>query len=379
MNFDWTEEDKTLKARVAQVFDEAARDELDAMESADPPRLKTTLVRFQRDLADTGYLNLAIGPSKRNEMLGLMAGQEEVARLSGSLFLSMEVTTRIFTGLLSSVNGSEKATEIVQAIGRGELVAAVAITEPAEPNVSAMTNTKAWLDGDTYRLTGKKDFVTNGPLADWVAVVGTVEDKPAVFLLESGAPGTTVGERIRTLGYNGLAVSSLELDDVPVPRSQVLRLSDDGAVLDDMRLMQDLILSTASVGLMQRTMAEARRHSGAHERGGKPVAAHQEIRFKLAEMLTLMQTSQLLTYRAGWMYANADAETASLVRCAKVFAAEASEKVANLAMQIMAGQGYVWGNVVERGYREAKYAALAGTTSEIARMSIAEDLLTRYR
>jgi len=132
------------------------------------------------------------------------------------------------------------------------------------------------------------------------------------------------------------------------------------------------------VGLMQRTTAAAKQYSGSHERAGKPILAHQEIRFRLAEMLTMTQAAQLLTYRAGWMYANEEPETASLVRCAKVFASEASEKVANLAMQIMAGQGYVWGNEVERGYREAKYAALAGTTSEIARMAIADDLLSRY-
>jgi alkylation response protein AidB-like acyl-CoA dehydrogenase len=96
-------------------------------------------------------------------------------------------------------------------------------------------------------------------------------------------------------------------------------------------------------------------------------------------MLTLQQTAQLLTYRAGWMYSNADPETTTLVHCAKVFSAEASERVSNLAMQIMAGQGYVWGNIVERAYRESKYAALAGTTSELARMAIAEDLLARYR
>ena len=67
-----------------------------------------------------------------------------------------------------------------------------------------------------------------------------------------------------------------------------------------------------------------------------------------------------------------------MVRCAKVFAAEASEKVASMAMQIMAGQGYLSGNIMERGYRDAKYAAVAGTTSERARMAIADDLLKRY-
>ncbi len=102
----------------------------------------------------------------------------------------------------------------------------------------------------------------------------------------------------------------------------------------------------ASVGLMQGTIAQAKSHAGSHVREGKPILAHQEIRFKLAEMLTLFQTAQLLAYRAGWMRAHADPEAATLGRVAKVFAAEASEQVAAMGMQIMAGEGYLTG---ERG------------------------------
>ena len=379
MNFDWTDEDKTLKARVQEVFGESALQDLDAMEEADPSPLKRILTRFQKELAETGYLDVAVGPGHRHRMLTLMAGQEEVARVSGSLFLSVEVTARMFARVLSTIQGNETVDKILSAVRQGELVGAVATTEPAQPDSSGTLTTTAWQDGESYRLTGQKDFVTNGPIADWFVISGLVEDKPSLFLVEPSVPGLVIGERIRTLGYNGLCVAPLELNEVRLPQSRVLGPPESQAVLDDVRLIQDLVLSIASVGLMQRTTAEARRHSSAHERDGKPVVAHQEVRFKLAEMLTLTQTSQLLTYRAGWMYANSDSETRSLVGCAKVFAAEASERVANLAMQIMAGQGYVWGNVVERGYREAKYSALAGTTSEIARMSIAEDVLTRYR
>jgi alkylation response protein AidB-like acyl-CoA dehydrogenase len=131
----------------------------------------------------------------------------------------------------------------------------------------------------------------------------------------------------------------------------------------------------ASVGLIHATITQAQSHAGAHIRDGKPVIAHQEIRFKLADMLTLFQTAQLLAFRAGWMRGHADPEADTLCRVAKVFTAEASEQVAQMGMQIMAGRGYVKGHAVERAYRDAKFAALAGTTSERARMSIAEDLL----
>ncbi|MDQ7781432.1 MAG: acyl-CoA dehydrogenase [Desulfomonilaceae bacterium] len=379
MNFDWTDQERSLRTRVAEVFDESARQELDLMEDAQPSELKEIVSKYLKPLAGTGYLELAVGLPDRGGMTALIAAQELPARISGSLFLSVEVTARIFAGLLSVPDAPEQIREILEAVSKGEIVGAAAVTEPALPDSAAVMTTAAWPDGDHYLVSGRKDFVTNGPIADYTAVVGLVEENPAVFVVEAGSDGLLVGPRIRTLGYNGLAVSSLELNECRVPRSRVLGPFTDGAVLDGIRLVQDLILAVASVGLMQRTTDAAKAYSRSHERGGKPVAAHQEIRFKLAEMLTLTHAAQLLTHRAGWMYAEAEREAETLVRCAKVFAAEASERTANLAMQILAGQGYVWGNVVERGYREAKYAALAGTTSEIARMSIADDLLTRYR
>jgi alkylation response protein AidB-like acyl-CoA dehydrogenase len=162
-----------------------------------------------------------------------------------------------------------------------------------------------------------------------------------------------------------------------VPRATALGPFADTSALKWLRSIEDRILVIASVGLMQATVTQAKHHAGSHVREGKPILAHQEIRFKLADMLTLFQTAQLLAYRAGWMSANADPEAATLGRVAKVFAAEASEQVAAMGMQIMAGKGYLRGNMIERAYRDAKYAALAGTTSERARMSIADDLLIR--
>ena len=211
MNFDWTVEDRGLKTSVVKIFDETARAEIDAMEEAGARELKDIVTRYLKKLASTGYLEPVIGPGNRSRIVGLMAGQEELAQLSGDLFLSIEVTARLFAGLLSSVGKPDQVSEIVESVQRGELIAAVATTEPAQPGSSGRMTTRAWRDGDTYRLSGKKSFVTNGPIADCVAVVGLVEDQAAVFLVEPGLKGLVIGERIRTLGYNGLTVSSLEL------------------------------------------------------------------------------------------------------------------------------------------------------------------------
>ena len=112
-----------------------------------------------------------------------------------------------------------------------------------------------------------------------------------------------------------------------------------------------------------------------HKSGGKPIIAYQEVGFKLAEMLTLLQTAQLLAYRAAWMAETGDREAPVLARCAKVFCTESAEKSASYALQILGGRGYLSGNPAEEGYREAKYLQIAGTSSEISRMKIADELL----
>jgi alkylation response protein AidB-like acyl-CoA dehydrogenase len=378
MNFDWTSEDLDFKNRIAALFDSESLTVLETLERAELPELKATTGTFLRRLAETGYLALGVGPEAAAETLHLMAGQEEVARISGSLFLAVETTARLFGGLLKGFGEPDRVRDILEPLLRGEIIASVAVSEPAgnEPRAS---RTLAREDGDSFVLNGRKSFATNGPIADYIAVTGEVDGLLAVFLVEPQMAGVSVGPRLQTLGYNGIAVSSIDLTAVRVPRSRVLGPFRDAKPLEWLRQIDNLVLSVASVGLMYRTLREAKEHASGHVRAGKAVGAHQEVRFKLAEMLTLAQTAQLLAYRTAWLHATAAAEAATLIHCAKVFSAEASERVASLAMQIAAGEAYLSGNLLERGYRDAKYAAIAGTTSELARMAIAQDLLNLYR
>ncbi len=378
MNFDWTDQDRAIKTRLNNVFHQTAREELDRMEEADLPELKTMTKGVLRNLAPTGYLRVGFGPGARSETMHLVAAQEETARMSGSLFLAVEVTARIFAGLLRGFGNSSRISQIVESLENGNLIGAVAVTEPSEQGEGQRPATEAWPDGSYYVISGRKDFVTNGPIADYLAILANIDGRPAFCLVEQGIPGLIMGPRMKTLGYRGVAVSSLQLNEVRVHKDLVMGPFEDRSALVFVCLTQDMVLTMASVGLMERTIVEAKQYSVRHQRGGKPIFAHQEIRFKLAEMLTLYQTAQLLSFRAAWMYSISDPEAETLIHCAKVFAAEASEKVAGMAMQIMAGRAYVMGNIMELAYRDAKYAALAGTTSEIARMAIADDLLRRY-
>lgn len=142
-----------------------------------------------------------------------------------------------------------------------------------------------------------------------------------------------------------------------------------------LRQWEDQVLLGASLGLSKTAFESARDYAKSHKSGGKPIIAYQEVGFKLAEMLTLFQTAQLLAYRTAWNLDTAAAEADELVDCAKVFCTEAAEQIASEALKILGGAGFTAGNPVEQAYRCAKYGQIAGTSTEIARVNIGDAAL----
>jgi alkylation response protein AidB-like acyl-CoA dehydrogenase len=143
------------------------------------------------------------------------------------------------------------------------------------------------------------------------------------------------------------------------------------------RSWEDEILTAAGLGLMRSALDSAAEYARVHKSGGKPIIAYQEIGFKLAEMLTLLQTAQLLAYRAAWMAETGDQEAELLGHCAKVFCAESAERITSASMQILGQHGYLRGHPAEEGFRNAKYLQIAGTSTEISRVKIGDSVLGR--
>ena len=131
------------------------------------------------------------------------------------------------------------------------MIGAVAVSEAEDAEDLSGFRTTAYQDGQEFILSGRKSFVTNGPIADCLAVVGNIGEQPAVFLVENGLAGLIMGPRLQTLGYNGLAVAFIELDNVRIPRSRVLGPFDDQTPLDFLRGVEDMVLAVGSIGLMQ--------------------------------------------------------------------------------------------------------------------------------
>ncbi len=378
MNFDFEDTERGLCDKIKDLFDTDSMALLAQLEQQDSADIRDTVLGWLNTLAQTGYLELGLDKGKDN--IGLKIAQETLASISPSLFLSVEVSARIF-GRLVEVHGSpELKADILSPLKEGRIIGAVALSEEGMSIENNPLNTAGVQDSRGYLVSGSKAHVVNAPIADWIAVAGTVsggaEARHAFFLVKKDSKGLNIGERLSTLGYNGVTTSAISLENCTLPSNHVIGPFEDMGPILDVRTWEDQILTAAGLGLMRTCFDAALNYARNHTSGGKPIIAYQEIGFKLAEMLTLFQTAQLLAYRAGWMADTGDREAASIAHCAKVFCAESAEEIASHALQILGGHGFIHGNPAEEGYRDAKYLQIAGTSSEISRVKIGDAVLS---
>ena len=375
MNFDMGEVEKQVRGKVGELFTGDTAAELMRMESLPMEDVRKITRRWLTSLGEAGY-PMPMVKNGRNSV-SLVVSQEQLAALAPSLFLSVEVSIRIFGRLVARFGSEDQKNAVLPDLMSGKSIGAVALSENSMNIENDILHTTGVSSADGFHVTGSKGHVVNAAIADWIAVAGKIDgrEEPAFFLMEKESEGLFIGERLSTLGYEGAPISPIRLDNSPVPATHVIHPPIDSAAFQTVRMWEDQVLTAASLGLMRRSFDAALQYAKTHRSGGKPIIAYQEVGFKLAEMLTLFQTAQLLAYRAAWMSESEDREADVLAHAAKIFCAESAEKVTSDAMQILGGKGYVRGNPVEAGYRDAKYIQIAGTSTEISRMKIGDRIL----
>ena len=375
MNFDLGETEKELCHKIEQLFGPESVAILARLRSPDTRLIRDTLLEWLKALARTGYLSLGLDHGRNSTLL--TAAQETLAAVSPSLFLSVEVNARIFGRLVAVYGTPEQQALTLTPVTKGLAIGAVALTEGAANIEDNPPETKGVPYGDSFHVSGVKGRAINVPVADWIAISGMTGSGTALFLINREENGLYPGQRDTTLGYSGTAASPISLKDCPVPPGQVIGPFEGQEPLLAVRTWEDQVLTTAALGGMKRSFAAALDYAKTHISGGRPIIEYQEVGFKLAEMLTLLQTSRLLVYRAAWMDETGDRDKDVLARCAKVFCTESAEEVASNALQVMGTQGCVMGNPAEEGYRDAKHLQVSGTSTEISRMKIGDLAMKR--
>jgi acyl-CoA dehydrogenase len=266
-------------------------------------------------------------------------------------------------------------------MAKGEAIAAFALTEPqAGSDISSM-QTRAVRRGKNYHLTGVKSFISNAGLAHaYVVFARTDPEKKAkgisAFVVEPENAGFVFKEKTHLLSPHPMGVIAFE--DCRVPEGQLLGSEGEGlkialATLDTLRCT----VGAAAVGLARRALEESIQYSQKRRQFGQTLAEFQAIQFKLADMATELEASELLVYQAAWIHDHGQKGLKQKSSMAKLFATEAAQRIVDQALQIHGGMGVVAGTAVEELYRAVRALRIYEGTSEIQRLVIARSLLEK--
>ncbi len=284
-------------------------------------------------------------------------------------------------GLVMAGTAEQKADWLPR-IASGEVVTSFALTEPDVGSDSGSVKTRAVRDGDVYRLSGTKRYITNADKAQLFTVMArTGEEKGArgvsAFLVPRDLPGITIGEPEKKMGQKGAKVADVHFDDVPVPAANRLGAEGEGfkiamRVLDRGRLH----ISAVCVGVAERLIADSVAYAGSRSQFGQPIANHQLIQGMIADMKT-----EALVARAMVLETAATKDRGEDVvlesAAAKYFASEMVGRVADKAVQIYGGAGYIADYGIERLYRDVRLFRIYEGTSQIQQVIIARETMKR--
>jgi alkylation response protein AidB-like acyl-CoA dehydrogenase len=304
----------------------------------------------------------------------------EVSKIDGSIGLSVAAHNSLCTGHILQFGNEEQKRKYLPKLATAEWIGAWGLTEPNTGSDAGNMRTVAIEDGDYFILNGAKNFITHGRSGDVAVVIartGEIGDSHAMtsFILERGTRGFTSGKKENKLGMRASETAELIFTDCRVHKSQVMGKKGEGFV-QSLKVLDGGRISIAALGLgiAQGAFDAARQYSKERQQFNKPISSFQGISFKLADMATKIEAAKLLVFRAAAMK-NAGQNVTKESAMAKLFSSEVAVEVANEAVQIFGGYGYLKDFPVEKYYRDAKLCTIGEGTSEIQKLVISRAIL----
>lgn len=376
MNFEFTEEQKMFREaiqnfarkEIAPIVDEAEEKE-------------TCPVELFSKLGELGYLCPAYPREYGGGGLGKVGDCilfEELARVCSGICSGIMVQSGLATlPLLKHGNEEQKERFLIPAIA-GKKVAAYGLTEPNAGSDAAAIQTTAKKENNYYVVNGSKIYITNGQICDFVTLaVSTDRSKGhrgiSTLIVEKGTPGFQVA-KMRKVGHHSAATGELTFEDCRVPKENLIGEEGRGfrymlEALNSARISH----SARSVGQAEAAFEASLNYAKQREQFGQPIGKFQAISFKLARMITEIEAAKSLLYRVAWLYDQGE-ECRKESAMTKLFSAEVAIRVAEEAMRIHAGAGYLAESPIQRYFRDAILYATTEGTQEIQELIISREL-----
>lgn len=337
-----------------------------------------------KKLGEIGVLGMAI-PSEyggiKTDSLSTALVIEEISRVFPSLAVIISVHCSLFANSILQFGNEDQKQQYLPRAASGDIVGAFSLTEPGAGSDATNLKTKARREGEKYILNGTKSWVTTGNNAEAFILFALADTPPgekrklSAFILDSDTPGFHVAKIEEKMGLHASLTAEVILDNCQIPAENMLGKEGQGAAIAFQGLDNSRIgIAAQSVGLSQRAIDEAVKYAKEREAFGKKISDFQAIQFMIADMATWTNAARLLTHKAANLCDNSKPYGKESAM-AKLFASEAANRIAYLALQIHGGYGYSKEFFVEQIYRDARVLAIYEGTSEIQRIVIARHLL----
>ena len=306
---------------------------------------------------------------------------EELSRVDGSAGIIVAAHNSLCTNHIYRFGSEEQRQKYVVPLAQGKKLGCWSLTEPQAGSDAGGTRSVAVKRSNCWVLNGAKTFTTNGHYAD-VCVAMAVTEKSkgshgiSAFILEKGMPGFRPGKKENKLGLRASDTSEVVFSDCCIPTANLLGQEGEGFI-NSLQVLDGGRISIAALGLgmAQGAYEAAVKYSKERKQFGKTISEFQAIQFKLADMATQIEAARLLVYHAAWLADRKDVRFTKESSMAKLYASEVAVRVANEAVQVFGGYGFVKDYPAEKYYRDVKLCTIGEGTSEIQRLVIARQIL----
>jgi len=375
VNFDLGEEHELVRRtvrdfaeqRIAPVAEELDREE----------RFPYDIVA---ELAELGLMGMPIPEEyggAGTDTLSYAIAIEELTRVDSSVAITVAAHTSLGTMPIFLFGSEEQRREWLPQLASGQKLAAFGLTEPDAGSDAGATRTRAELRDGSWVVNGSKIFITNAGTNVTACVTITArtgEDEISNLIVPNGTPGYEISAPMRKLGWHASDTRELSFRDCAVPEGNLLGPRGQGfrqflEILDGGRIS----VAAMAVGLAQGAYDLAERYAKERRQFGKPIVQFQAVQFKLADMATEIEAGRNLVHKAAWLK-DEGRPFAKEAAMAKLYTGEVSHRVANWALQIHGGYGYMEEYAISRLYRDQKILEIGEGTNEVQRMVIARHL-----
>jgi alkylation response protein AidB-like acyl-CoA dehydrogenase len=378
MNFDYSETQTMIAQSIRDFAEKNIRPYIMEWDEA-----QTFPIPLFKKLGEMGFMGVLVPQELGGSGLGYheyITIIEEISKVDPSIGLSVAAHNSLCTNHILAFGNEEQKKKWIPKLATGEHIGAWGLTEHNTGSDAGGMNTTAVKDGDHWVVNGAKNFITHGISGDIAVVIVRTGNKGdskgmTAFVFEKGIPGFTSGRKENKLGMRASETAELIFDNCRIPDANRLGEVGDGFV-QSMKVLDGgrISIGALSLGIAKGAYEAALKYSKERHQFGKPISSFQAIAFKLADMATEIEASELLLHKAAFLKNN-DRNMTTLGAMSKMYSSEVCVRVSNEAVQIHGGYGYTKDYPVEKFYRDSKLCTIGEGTTEIQKLVISRNIL----